>query len=240
MKNIRFQLFILSITATLIIFASCGSGQKYSSTRLSSREDTVSYYLGMTYGASMKTASVDKIFNSKAFVKGVQEAIDSDSLTISDYEIQTYLNNFFVDFQEQQIQEDYKDYIAENKTFLDNNAKKDSVVTLPSGLQYQVLSEGSGQIPADTDMVKVHYTGQLIDGTKFDSSVDRGEPAIFGVNEVIAGWSEVIKLMPVGSKWKVWIPADLAYGSQAPQGSAIMPFSTLVFDIELIEINPAQ
>lgn len=240
MKKFRSRLIVLSIIATLITLSSCGSGQNYSGTRLSSREDTVSYYLGMTYGTSMKTASVDDIFNYKAFAKGVQEAIESDSLSVSDYEIQMYLSNFFADFQEVQLEEDYKDYIAENSTFLEENSKKDSVITLPSGLQYQIISEGTGQLPSDTDRVKVHYTGQLIDGTLFDSSVDRGEPAVFGVNEVIPGWSEAVKLMPLGSKWRVWIPAELAYGSQAPQGSAILPFSTLVFDIELIEINPAE
>lgn len=240
MKNFRSPLLFSSITAIMITFASCGSGQKYSGTRLTSREDTVSYYLGMTYGTSMKTANVDDIFKHKAFIKGVQEAINSDSLKVSDYEIQEYLNSFFTDYQEIQLKEEYKDYIAENKTFLEENGKKDSIVSLPNGLQYKILKESTGAVPSGTDKVKVHYTGQLIDGTKFDSSIDRGEPAIFRVNEVIQGWSEIVMLMPVGSKWRVWIPSDLAYGSQSPQGSAILPFSTLVFDIELLEINPAE
>ena len=240
MKKIKSLLLILSITATIIIITSCGSGMNYSSTRLTSREDTVSYYLGITYGMSVKQANVDDVVNYKAFGKGIQEAIASDSLAISDYEIQAYLSNFFTDYQEIQLEEQYKDYIAENETFLQENAKKDSIVSLPDGLQYQILKESSGPMPGDTDRVKVHYTGQLIDGTKFDSSIDRGEPAVFQVGEVIAGWSEVVKLMPVGSKWRVWIPSDLAYGSNAPQGSAILPYSTLVFDIELLEINPEE
>jgi FKBP-type peptidyl-prolyl cis-trans isomerase FklB len=240
MKKFKSLLFILSITAIIISTISCGPGKMYSRAKLNSKEDTVSYYLGMTYGTSMKTANVDKVFNYQAFVKGVQEAINSDSLSVSDYEIQSYLSTFFTDYQEVQLKEQYKDYITENETFLQENSKKDSVVTLPSGVQYKIIKATNGKMPADTDMVKVNYTGELIDGTKFDSSVDRGEPAVFMVNEVIPGWSEVVKLMPVGSKWRVWIPSDLAYGSEAPQGSAILPYSTLVFDIELLEINPKE
>ncbi|MBN2481158.1 MAG: FKBP-type peptidyl-prolyl cis-trans isomerase [Bacteroidales bacterium] len=220
--------------------ASCSSGQQYSGTKLKTKEDTVSYFLGITYGSSLKQADVDVIFNYDAFGKGIYEATRSDTLPVSEIEINTYLNAFFAEFQEEQLKIQYEDYIAENKAFLEENAKNDSVISLPDGLQYRILEESTGPQPEDTDEVKVNYTGWLIDGTQFDSSYDRGEPAVFPVGAVIPGWTEVIKLMPVGSKWKVWIPEDLAYGSEAPQGSAIIPFSTLVFEIELLEINPEK
>jgi FKBP-type peptidyl-prolyl cis-trans isomerase FklB len=118
---------------------------------------------------------------------------------------------------------------------MSENGSREGVVTLPSGLQYEILTEGKGAIPTDTDRVKVHYHGTLIDGTVFDSSVERGEPATFGVTQVIAGWTEALQLMPVGSKWKLYIPYDLAYGS-SDRGS-IKPFSNLIFEVELIGIE---
>jgi len=137
------------------------------------------------------------------------------------------------------MKEQFKDYIAQNKAFLADNANKDSVVSLPSGLQYIVLKEGSGNKPALSDRIRVHYTGKLIDGTVFDSSYNRNEPAEFNVGQVIPGWTEAIQLMPVGAKYRVFIPENLAYGAQAPQGSAIKPFSTLIFEVELLEILPS-
>ena len=119
--------------------------------------------------------------------------------------------------------------------FMDANKAKENILTTESGLQYEVLTEGTGEKPAATDQVRVHYHGTLIDGTVFDSSVDRGEPTVFGVNRVIPGWTEALELMPVGSKWKVYIPAELAYGERGPS-PAIGPNSALVFEVELLEI----
>jgi FKBP-type peptidyl-prolyl cis-trans isomerase FklB len=166
------------------------------------------------------------------------EAMNKDTLPISQFTIQTYLSSYFTEFQQQQLKNQYKDYIAENKAFLEANSKKDSVLTLPSGLQYKVIREGKGSKPTMNDKIKVHYTGTLIDGTVFDSSYKRNEPAEFNVGQVIPGWTEAMQLMPVGSKWKVFIPENLAYGSQSPQGSVIKPFSTLIFEVELLEILP--
>ena len=118
---------------------------------------------------------------------------------------------------------------------LPENAEREEVTTLPSGLQYEVLTTGTGAIPTDTDRVRVHYHGTLIDGTVFDSSVERGEPTTFGVTQVIAGWTEALQLMPVGSKWRLYVPYDLAYGSQ--DRGEIKPFSTLIFDVELLGIE---
>jgi FKBP-type peptidyl-prolyl cis-trans isomerase FklB len=121
------------------------------------------------------------------------------------------------------------------KAFLEENKKREGVVTLPSGLQYEVINEGDGAIPKATDKVKCHYHGTLIDGTVFDSSVQRGQPAVFGVNQVIKGWVEALQLMSVGSKWRLYIPSDLAYGKQGAGGS-IEPNTTLIFDVELLGI----
>jgi FKBP-type peptidyl-prolyl cis-trans isomerase len=128
---------------------------------------------------------------------------------------------------------------AEGDAFLAENAKKEGVKSTPSGLQYKVLTEGDGAMPAATDTVKVHYTGTFIDGKKFDSSVDRGEPATFGVDQVIPGWTEALQLMKVGSKWQLAIPSDLAYGPQG-RGAQMPPNSVLLFDVELIEIVKAE
>ena len=137
--------------------------------------------------------------------------------------------------QEEELKVQYADSIAAGDIFMAENAKKEGVVTLPSGLQYEIIREGRGPIPTDTNRVKVHYHGTLINGTVFDSSIERGEHAVFGVNQVIKGWTEALKLMPVGSKWKLYIPYDLAYGA-ANQGT-ITPFSNLIFDVELLGIE---
>jgi FKBP-type peptidyl-prolyl cis-trans isomerase len=227
-------LFVIS----LFIISSCSSEKKYAAVKIKSREDSVSYYLGLTYGSGLKQAKIDSIFNYQAFIKGMTEAMNKDTLPISQFTIQTYLSSYFTEFQQQQLKNQYKDYIAENKAFLEANSKKDSVLTLPSGLQYKVIREGKGSKPTMNDKIKVHYTGTLIDGTVFDSSYKRNEPAEFNVGQVIPGWTEAMQLMPVGSKWKVFIPENLAYGSQSPQGSVIKPFSTLIFEVELLEILP--
>jgi FKBP-type peptidyl-prolyl cis-trans isomerase len=129
----------------------------------------------------------------------------------------------------------YKDYIAENEAFLAKNKEKVGVITTPSGLQYEVITMGTGNKPTKDNTVKVHYVGTLIDGTEFDSSIKRNEPAQFPVSGVIPGWTEALQLMPVGSKFKLYIPESLAYGS-SQAGDVIKPFSTLVFEVELLEI----
>lgn len=137
--------------------------------------------------------------------------------------------------QEEDLKVQYQDSIAAGEKYLADNAKREGVVSLPSGLQYEVIRKGNGPIPTDESTVKVHYHGTLINGTVFDSSVDRNEPATFGVTQVIPGWTEALKLMPVGSKWKLYVPYDLAYGAQ--DRGTIKPFSTLIFDVELLGIE---
>jgi len=234
MKKVSNVLILLAIS--VFIISSCKPAKRYSMVRLKNAEDTVSYYLGIYYGSNWKQTNLDSIFNQAAFQKGISEAFYTDSLTITSYEIQNYLNQYFMEFQAKQTEITYKDYKAENEKFLEENAKNDSVTTTESGLQYKILAEGKGEIPLRESKVKVNYTGSTIDGFVFDSSYDDNEPAEFTVSQVIRGWSEVVQLMPVGSKWKVYIPQELAYGSNPPQGSGIKPFSTLVFEIELLEI----
>lgn len=231
-------LFIFSFIGLFIVSA-CSQDKKYASVKLKTKEDTVSYYLGLTYGNGIKQAKIDSLFNAEAFLRGIQQATKEDTLPVSSFIIQNYLNKYFTELQQNQMKEQYKDYIAQNEAFLADNANKDSVISLPSGLQYIVLKEGNGNKPALSDRIRVHYTGKLIDGTVFDSSYNRNEPAEFGVGQVIPGWTEAIQLMPVGSKYRVFIPQNLAYGAQAPQGSAIKPFSTLIFEVELLEILPS-
>jgi FKBP-type peptidyl-prolyl cis-trans isomerase FklB len=137
--------------------------------------------------------------------------------------------------QEEEMRVQFEGAIAEGAAFLAENAKREGVVTLPSGLQYEVIRQGTGTTPTLNDRVTVHYHGTLIDGEVFDSSVLRGDPATFGVTQVISGWTEALQLMPVGSKWKLYIPYDLAYGSQ--DRGVIRPYSTLIFEVELLEIN---
>ena len=134
------------------------------------------------------------------------------------------------------LEEKYADYKAENEKFLADNKAKEGVKTTPSGLQYKVITEGKGEIPADTCKVKVNYKGTLIDGTEFDSSYKRNEPATFRANQVIKGWTEALTMMPVGSKWELYIPQDLAYGARE-SGGQIKPCSTLIFEVELLSIE---
>lgn len=232
---------VLAISVlSLLIMSSCGSNKKYATTKIKTQEDSVSYYLGLTYGSGIKQAKIDSLFSYDAFLKGVDEAVKGDSMPVSQMEIQSFLNKYFAKLQEEQVKKEFKSYMDENEAFLASNSKKDSVVTLPSGLQYIILKEGNGNKPTMNDKIKVHYTGKLIDGTIFDSSYQRNEPAEFIVGQVIPGWVEALQLMPVGSTWRVFIPENLAYGSQPPRGSSIKPYSALIFDVELLDIIPAS
>jgi FKBP-type peptidyl-prolyl cis-trans isomerase len=236
MKSMR--IFLVFSLISLFIVSACSQNKKFASVKLKTKEDTVSYYLGLTYGSGIKQAKIDSLFNADAFVGGIHQATKGDTLPVSSMVIQSYLNKYFSELQQKQLKKQYKEYIDQNKAFLEANAKKDSVKSLPSGLQYVVLKEGNGPKPTLTDRIRVHYTGTLIDGTVFDSSYKRNQPAEFGVGQVIPGWTEALQLMSVGSKYRVFIPENLAYGAQSPQGSAIKPYSTLIFIVELLDILP--
>lgn len=171
------------------------------------------------------------VFDKDNFMAGFIAGVYKDDRIVNAEEAKAYIT----ESQERQELKKYGEWKAENEEYLVANAEKTGVVTLPSGLQYEVLKAGNGAKPTAESRVKVHYHGTLIDGTVFDSSVERKQPAVFGVKQVISGWQEALQLMPVGSKWRLYIPQDLAYGS-AEQGT-IKPFSTLIFEVELLEIE---
>lgn len=192
--------------------------------------DKISYALGISLGANLKNNGFESLDYEKLAL-GMQDLMDGKSLEMSIQEAQTIINQYF-----QQIQEKaHAATIEAGKAFLAENAKRPEIITTASGLQYEVLNEGKGEKPAASDRVEVHYHGTLLTGEVFDSSVNRGEPATFGVTQVISGWVEALQLMPVGSKWKLYIPSDLAYGAQGA-GQSIGPHTTLIFEVELLAI----
>jgi FKBP-type peptidyl-prolyl cis-trans isomerase FklB len=176
-----------------------------------------------------------KVFNKNDYLAGFVAGVMDDSKVMTAEEAATYAETVQNRMVSEKAAAKYGDYRKANEAFLAENAKKAGVTTTASGLQYEVLKAGTGIKPTAASVVKVHYHGTLIDGTVFDSSVERKEPATFGVSEVIKGWTEALQLMPVGSKWRLYIPQELAYGP-AEQGT-IKPFSTLIFDVELISIE---
>lgn len=192
--------------------------------------DKFSYGLGMGIGQNLQSMGV-KNMSLEEFMKGISDVLSGTKTEISHAEAQKVVNEHF-----QKLAEDaYAQNKSAGEAFLAENAKKEGVVTLPSGLQYKVINEGNGKKPSATDRVQCHYEGTLIDGTVFDSSVKRGEPAVFGVNQVIRGWVEALQLMQEGAKWRLYIPYDMAYGEHGA-GEMIPPYSALVFDVELIKV----
>ena len=192
--------------------------------------DKLSYALGLSIGNNFKASGIQEL-NVESFQKGLQHVMDGSQPEMSYEEAKQIINDYFVELQAEKL----KLNKVAGEEFLTINKAKEGVVTLPSGLQYKILKEGNGSKPTATDQVRCHYHGTLIDGTVFDSSVERGEPAIFGVNQVIKGWVEALQLMSVGSKWQLYIPSDLAYGTSGA-GQAIEPNSALIFDVELLNI----
>ena len=192
--------------------------------------DKLSYALGLSMGHNFLGSGI-KSLNVEDFAKGVEAVYKQEKPEISFDEAKKIINEFFSNLQDE-IAETNK---QAGKEFLAENAKRSGVVVLPSGLQYEVLAEGKGRKPKATDKVQCHYHGTLIDGQVFDSSIQRGTPAVFGVNQVIPGWVEALQLMPEGSRWKLYIPSDLAYGEQGACGS-IPAKATLIFEVELIKI----
>ena len=192
--------------------------------------EKISYALGLSLGNNLINSGISEL-NYAKLAKGIQDVLEQNQPEISYQEAQQVINTFFEALQAKAGEA----AIAAGKNFLAENAKRPEVVTLPSGLQYEILTKGTGNIAKASDTVKVHYHGTLIDGNVFDSSVNRGEPATFGVTQVISGWVEALQLMPVGSKWKLFIPSDLAYGAQGA-GQAIGPHTTLIFEVELLDI----
>ena len=199
--------------------------------------DKLSYALGLGIGQQLSQMGATDI-SAEDFAQAIKDVLQGNELKVSHREAQTIVQDYFQK-QEQKLQaeraEKGKAHKEAGEKYLAENAKKDGVITLPSGLQYQVLKEGNGKKPSAKDSVKCHYEGFLIDGTVFDSSIQRGEPAVFGLQQVIAGWTEGLQLMQEGAKYRFFIPYRLAYG-EGGAGSSIPPFAALVFDVELIEV----
>lgn len=192
--------------------------------------DKLSYALGLVIGHNLNGMGVQNI-NNADFAQAVADVLAGNPTALTDAEAQKIVT----DFLQQQEEAKGKEAREAGEAFLADNAQKEGVVVLPSGLQYLVLEEGNGKKPAATDQVKCHYEGRLIDGTVFDSSYRRGEPATFPLNGVIAGWTEGLQLMGEGAKHRLFIPYNMAYGTRGA-GASIPPYAALVFDVELIEV----
>ena len=223
-------LVILAVAAAMIV-SSCNPKSGVTGTKVKSPEDSLAYALGIANYFYYMTDSID--IDPVLLAKGMLDAKDGKN-SLDEQAAQGYVMTYMQKRQADQMKKMYGKNIDEGEKFLADNKKRDGVQETASGLQYEDITMGTGDKPTAVDMVKVHYTGMLLDSTKFDSSLDRGEPAQFGVNQVIQGWQEGIQMMPVGSKFKFYIPYELAYGEQGT--GPIPPFSTLVFDVELLEI----
>jgi len=222
----------------LMIAISCTSSEKVVETpQLTDYMDTVSYSVGVDIGKSFRLQEMD--INPDVMARGLSDAFSDKETALTDEETQSTLIKFRQEFQEKQreiAQRKAQETAIAEEAYLAESASKEGVVSLPSGLQYKVITPGDGPSPLTTDKVKVHYKGSLADGTIFDSSYDRGQPTSFTVSGVIKGWTEALLLMQVGSKWELTIPSKLGYGTRG-SGDRIPPNSTLLFEVELLAIE---
>ena len=200
--------------------------------------DKVSYALGLNIGQQLKQMGLKGVLNVNDFAAAINDTLEGNQLQVSLQEAQMVLNNFFAELESKQraaAAEAGKAARAEGEAFLAENAKRNEVTVTPSGLQYEVLTEGNGKQPKAEDTVRCHYEGRLINGTVFDSSYRRGEPADFGLLQVIKGWTEGVQLMKEGAKYRFFLPYNLAYGERGA-GASIPPFAALIFDVELLQV----
>lgn len=200
--------------------------------------DKLSYALGLGIGQQLRQMGMKDVLVIEDFAQSIQDVLQGNELKVKNTEAQSIVNAFFAE-QEKALNEAKKEQgkqaLEEGRVFLQNNAGKPGIITTKSGLQYEVLKEGTGKKPKATDKVRCHYEGTLINGQVFDSSYKRGEPAVFGLNQVITGWTEGVQLMSEGAKYRFYIPYMLAYG-EGGAGDMIPPFATLIFDVELLEV----
>jgi len=238
--NQRLHFMLKSITLMLAFFVlmGCNTGQK--STTVHSQNvqntqninmDTISYSMGVLIAQNLKQQGMENL-NLDDFSKAIKDVMSDGKLKISIEDANINIQQYMQGQQEKM----HAAVIKAGEEFLATNTKREGVVTLDSGLQYEIMKAGDGVKPTATDNVTTHYHGTLLDGTVFDSSVTRGQPASFPVNGVIQGWQEALQLMPLGSKWRLFVPHQLAYGERGA-GSTIMPYSTLIFEVELLKIN---
>jgi FKBP-type peptidyl-prolyl cis-trans isomerase len=234
----KFKGLIVMLGVIALMLGSCGESS-LKNAKLESPEDSLSYAFGIVNYNALSSDSL--ILNPVIVAKAMLDGQDGKPLMDDDI-ARSYIMMFINQRESKQAEaqaelnkEIYKEYIVQNEAFLTENKDKAGVTVTPSGLQYEVIKMGNGPKPTTESVVKVHYVGTLIDGTKFDSSLDRGEPAQFPVTGVISGWTEALQLMPVGSKFKLYLPEALAYGPSGA-GDVIQPYSTLIFEVELLDI----
>lgn len=226
---------MMTMALVAMVTIACNA-QPGANVKLESKKDSASYAIGLQIGGGMKQQNLD--INPEMLAAGLRHALLGETRLLTEEQQQAVLMAFQEEMMRKQQEDMMKkgeEAIKKGEDFLNKNKTQAGVMTTPSGLQYKVIKEGKGAKPAATSQVKVHYTGKLIDGSKFDSSVDRGEPATFGLNQVIPGWTEGLQLMTVGSKYMLYIPPALGYGQQG-MPPTIGPNEVLVFEVELLEI----
>lgn len=235
MINMKYEL-----TAVLIILLLAGASFADEKASITDTADRINYSLGYQIGGDLKQQGMT--INPEALLKGIEDAGAGTEPRLSSEEMNSILQALKKDIENKQLedrkleqQKTKEQYRGEGREFLAQNAKKKGVVSLPSGLQYEVIRGGSGKSPRSHDTVKVHYRSTLLDGTEFDSSYRKKQPAEFRVDGVIAGWTEALQLMKEGAKWRIFVPADLAYGERSPLADR-----TVIFDIELISVEPGK
>ncbi len=227
------KILIPVLVAGLVITVSCNN--KKSSAKLKNDIDSLSYCIGLSFGENLKEAELPS-FNIDAFKQAVNDVMNKKETKIKPENANAYIQEYFMKLQMQQGAKNLK----EGQEFLAKNKERKGVITTASGLQYEVIKEGTGPHPTVNDFVSIHYKGSLIDGTVFDSSYDRGQPASFAVGGVIPGFTEALQLMSVGSKYKVYIPSELGYGASGNPRGKIKPNSVLIFEIELLSIDSSS
>ncbi len=224
---------IYGLVVVMALSASCQQSGK--SVKLQSNIDSVSYAIGVLVGSNnlkqLETAPGGGEISKEVMASAFRAASMGEEAALTDEQANELVRKFFESASQREAQK----ALEEGNAFLEKNKAREGVTTTESGLQYEVITAGTGEKPTATDQVRVHYHGTLIDGKVFDSSVDRGEPVVFGVNQVIPGWTEALQLMPVGSKWKIYLPSNIAYGERGAGGD-IGPNSVLIFEVELLEI----
>lgn len=231
MKRVSILVLILAVPMLLIL--SCKSQKEVENKKveLKNAADSAAYAIGMQIANNLMQQSLDTVFNPEMIAVGLKDQMKKQSVFKIE-ETDKLIQDFFNEFQKSKS----KDKIAEGEKFLKENSKRQGVITIESGLQYEIIKQGTGPKPTINNTVKTHYKGTLIDGTVFDSSYDRGEPISFPLSGVIKGWTEGLQLMPVGSKYKFYIPYYLAYGERGA-GQIIGPYETLIFEVELLSIE---
>ncbi len=232
MKN----LLITCILLSAIVIMSCKNN--ISGSKMTSAADTASYAYGVYIAKGLKSGNMEHL-SLEMIYRGMKDVIEGKNDTMEVYNAQVILNDYYSKYQTERNREQYAENKKKGEEFLALNKNEEGVVTLPSGLQYQVIREGTGPKPQADDIVNVIYTGSLIDGTVFESNKDK-EPVTLQVNGVIPGWTEALLMMNTGSVWKIFIPQELAYGESGTSSGVIKPYSTLIFEIELVSIEPKK